>query len=144
MSRDFRFRAWDKKEEKMIYDIEIECDGLGLYFIDYLYDKTYEVMQYIGLKDKNGEMVFDGDIVLIGDNKAPFKIIYCEDQACFNFVSLDKLSLCLLNFDNNTMEVIGNIYENPELLNPELAREKLKELKDMQKQKELYKKLFGE
>lgn len=75
--------------------------------------------QYTGLKDKNGREIYEGDIL---DDKedAPLYIEYNEDKASFCFVDkfdpygIEYYTTKDLHFED--MKVIGNIYENPELL----------------------------
>lgn len=113
--REIKFRAWDKKQQKMFEVSEIywssseicvytkeegqECELLP-------WDGNIKHMQYTGLKDKNGKEIYEGDI---------FLKTYGEDK----FTELVEWGTsgfeCLNN--SNEKEVIGNIYENPELLN---------------------------
>ena len=74
------------------------------------------VGQYTGLKDKNGTMIFEGDIVKTVEG--PFKVV-CEHGAFWLYdellLSNDHLDF-LGTYKTEAIEVIGNIYDNPELL----------------------------
>jgi len=71
------------------------------------------IMQYIGLKDKNKKEIYEGDIVLFPNNKK----IHIVDfyQSGFVLKSVDG-RIIIYNIKSQHVEVIGNIYENPELL----------------------------
>lgn len=82
-----------------------------------------ELMQYTGLKDINGKEIYDGDIV---------KVVRCGCHKCIKFTPFESVVLydgkCVRPFgsaENDTesnsenYEVIGNIYENPELIKPQ-------------------------
>jgi len=87
-------------------------------------DEKY-LMQFTGLKDKNGKEIFEGDIVryILGKNTFTEVITYNKDLAGFGFLSISidddyvfTLGELIENLDLSSIEVIGNIYENPELL----------------------------
>ena len=80
-----------------------------------LYKKDLKIMQYTGLKDKNNKEIYEGDIV-IHHNKM-HKIIFNAEEA--RFVLRDdefELEIPFTNNNNKRMEVVGNIYENSELI----------------------------
>ena len=131
---EIKFRAWHKGNEEMALvktiDFIREVATLG-YFSGRKNNGTkfewLELMQYTGLKDKNGVEGFADDIVKAGKDEL-FKIGWFEDTASWILTGLEtgkvrwiecRENFCLNDFqiNFNECEVIGNIYENPELLN---------------------------
>lgn len=114
--REIKFRAWGydgshigKKDMFIPYCEEFNDINDS---ISNLQDEEIVLMQYTGLKDKNGVEIYEGDIMVLNKMKPSYYVVkYLEN----NFV-LDGVSL----FDNSSYfterEVIGNIYENKELL----------------------------
>lgn len=83
------------------------------------------ISQYTGLTDKNGKKIFEGDIVqrrnkkLILNNTFDFKIVFIPVRACFTAVDISGGNVTFISdYINNKydIEVIGNIHDNPELL----------------------------
>lgn len=127
--REIKFRAWDKKERRFLNEDEFVIDNNGKVYLwnenntlSFIYN--IELMQYTGLKDKNGKEIYEGDVVAydlgFDDEKTEnYKIIFDNKQcAYFMFPLNDKSRLRHFTYSaKNDCEVIGNIYENTELLN---------------------------
>lgn len=120
-----KFRAWDKntKEMVVIRTIDLERDGTIGCVVDYS-DINLDVsecvlMQSTGLKDKNGVEIFEGDIlknrrysgIRVLFEKGAFKVRYKRSKVC---IVTQDLSSLLEKYESTI--IIGNIYENLELL----------------------------
>lgn len=130
--REIEFRAWLKREKKMVDVKAIDWDDKGnIICINYPQGKSYsgydgdniELMQSSGLRDKTrtkeypeGKKIFEGDIVRYYNKRKIFEIRYIKELASFMLVNLDEISFPIEKDDELRMEVIGNIYENKELL----------------------------
>ena len=115
MNREIKFRMWNDYDKKMIHWNELLEKNLANIFTIPSYNKW--LMQYTGLHDKNGKEIYEGDIVLITRRcileKGEVKFI----NGCFAIKSKDTLLMlyqCEIN--NFKLEIIGNIYDNPNLL----------------------------
>ena len=118
MNRVIKFRAWSKKGQYMeqVRGYWWEEEGCNSENLEdgFRYD-DYVLMQYTGLKDKNAKEVYEGDIVKFRainpcSGKASYEeiiLVTWEDYNCGFNVFSDKFI---------DWEIIGNIYENPELL----------------------------
>ena len=115
--REIKFRAWDKKKKvmRMVCAEDLRSESFDL-FARFPEDmELHDLMQFTGLKDKRRRGIYEGDILRIGGRLAPVEVYY-ESPA---FVVEDDLSegAYVLNpLRVNEYEIIGNIYENPELL----------------------------
>lgn len=124
MSREIKFRAWDKEEKIMISADSLafeEYAPISLLFADAKYH--FEIMQYTGLYDKNGKEICEGDIIKISNYGFGLRTIYSQVQfndGCFDVVVNRFRDYLKCYVVNHTAEVIGNIYENPELLESEV------------------------
>ena len=69
-------------------------------------------MQFTNLKDKNGKEIYEGDIAIVDGRRT--KVVWRNNQACFSFQwETDDHHFNSIDYD---AEVIGNVYESPELL----------------------------
>lgn len=117
--REIKFRAWDKQRSRMLYGnnglfMFVGTGGLGWNFADTWdvgVNNDYTLMQFTGLHDKNGKEIWEKDI-LRGHVTGILYIVFFEDGAYF--ARSGNLLLTRQDFHNN--EVIGNIYENKDLL----------------------------
>lgn len=130
-----KFRAWTEEGEVMYYDVyHFKDDTLLLSYDEISFDEVpasdFILMQSTGMFDKNGNEIFEGDIikykagwktfteeVAYNKNFAGFGVMDADADIIFSFGELaDGINL-------NSLEVVGNIYENPELLAWQFAKE---------------------
>ena len=123
--REIEFRAWLKHLNKMIDVKTIDWDQDGdVISVKCPQGKTYsrykiELMQYTGLKDKNGVKIFEGDIFKWGSTL--YQVIYADFGFKVNCVKGHN-DIYLYDFqlnyfeENDEIEVVGNIYEDDDLL----------------------------
>ncbi len=106
--RIIKFRAWDLYNEKMIELGDLE----SIYLSKDLDFANYEVMQYTGLKDKNGKEIYEGDILKCLD------VSYLGDYEG-NLIVFDSTNSYIgmsVELSSYRFKVVGNIYENPNLI----------------------------
>jgi len=132
--REIKFRAWHRGEKKLFYPIslfnlldkEVWINESHKKPINRLYGHVgidIDLMQYTGLKDKNGVEIYEGDILKITPDRYSNYISlgyveYDHDSARYRVTTgkgYDTRNAFDINCDAD-FEVIGNIYENPELL----------------------------
>ena len=125
--REIKFRAW-VKEKKAIFEVIL---------IDYVTKKvTYllervghllnvrndkfndiELMQYTGLKDKNNKEIYEGDILFESFGERYYKVVFENGSFRAEFKGdFEEYSFDLIDVVAQSCEVVGNIYENSELM----------------------------
>ena len=112
--REIKFRAWDKLNKEM-FNVEIMNFQEKQVYKDIVSYRTFndiELMEYTGLEDKNGKEIYEGDILFESSIEEYFKVIF--ENGSFR-AEVDEYSLDLEDYAR-ICEVVGNIYENPELL----------------------------
>ena len=80
--------------------------------------KDIELLQYIGMKDKNNNEIYEGDILKLRDNHGIQLVKYYDEWGAFvvEYVKSKPLVVLGMSYYKEDIEVIGNIYENPELI----------------------------
>lgn len=133
MKRVIKFRAWDKRTECYLYDIQDAYDTLSGHvkyddgenacydedcFGDFLDNDRYVVEQFTGLHDKNGREIYEGDILDIGlrDQDGKPVVAPVSYEAYLAGYVLDNRGYGIWQRLGGDCEVVGNIFENPELL----------------------------
>lgn len=121
--REIDFRAWDKMEKIMSEVTEISWDEDRICTKDYLGSwRRFELMQFTGLKDKNGKKIYESDIInhLSYLNSPDMNTEAWRVEIVENLQDFFKSIGCRENdseaFDPDHLEIIGNIYQNPGLL----------------------------
>jgi uncharacterized phage protein (TIGR01671 family) len=126
--RAIKFRAWHKQEKKM-YEVTVIRFGVqhGMARGDlvdyveldsksrcYVVGDEIDLLQFIGLADRNEKEIYDGDILDAGVGM-PYQVIWDNDR--FAWMGKPENGLCYLREMNMSLyEIVGNIYENKDLL----------------------------
>lgn len=131
--KKIKFRVWDKRDKRMYYspDFDIKFGRKGTKVAlghtkrhggeGAISPKTddIKIMQFTGLKDKNNKEIYEGDIVEFGkttdDNRILGEIYWKDELAGFGFKLNRAVLMGMDDLKPENVEVVGNIYENPEL-----------------------------
>lgn len=126
--REIKFRAWDKNKNKMYQVRGINFDNEDLWLkineTQIMGANLFEVelMQYTGLKDKNGKEIYKGDILQFYNDvdyiiKPGYaKVVFKDGAFCCKHFRYGTEYLANMDMSDMDITVVGNIYENPELL----------------------------
>ena len=120
--RKIKFRAWHKEKKIMGEVLGIDILHKEIFFSNEDVDcyehtdfKDVELMQYTELKDEYGDEIYEGDIVTLHNSR--YKVIFKTEGARFVLRNDEfELEITFINNNNERMEIVGNIYENSELL----------------------------
>lgn len=129
--RETKFRVWDKRYKQYVETYAICLDGRAIaitapsHDLETLDSERVIIEQYTGLKDKNGQKIYEGDIVTFmverfnnvtlgfeGEDWHTAVVEWNQDDACYSFMERD--APFSVRYE---AEVIGNIHENGDLLN---------------------------
>ncbi len=134
MKDRFKFRLWYEPENKMmLFNNPTLLDGKvcsndngGLLFRNYDHNiknvheckpEDFSIMQCTGLKDKNGTLIYEGDIVKDNFTNSIYEVVYKKCAICLEneeYIGyLHELRSC---YTSDRLEIIGNAFENPKLL----------------------------
>jgi len=124
--RESKFRVWNGRNNQMgkvtYLNLEVPFIELDGYSADLTWGRLNPdciVMQYIGHRDKNGKEIYEGDLIKDSDSEFIGEVIWDDDALCFTtrFQTNELWGFSPRKGKDNHCEVIGNIYENEELLN---------------------------
>lgn len=129
--KEIKFRIFDNSEKKFLIKNEKVSRGIfkdkvseivdfenNSVQINNPEDERYIFLQYTGMKDINDKEIYEGDIVLYLNNGKKAQVFWSDYSLAYH-LDFDNESYDLGCFTEAELEIIGNIYENPELLKEE-------------------------
>lgn len=127
MSREIKFRVWDIENKEMlnVQELDFEPTFYGGriairpdQYSDYFDTEDMILMQYTGFNDRCGKEIYENDIVYVSGEDENAIIEWDEETARF-IIHFDGWITDFDNYHGKELEVMGNIYNNPELLGGE-------------------------
>lgn len=143
MSREIKFRAKALKQDTWCYgsyfkhikrqvspiddslkNEDIEHLMISNGFADWNMPRRIEAIlinpdtvgQFIGFRDKNKKEIYEGDLIRINDKEDLYKVEWNEDNAAFILITIDFIKADFDCYYADELEVVGNVYDNPELI----------------------------
>lgn len=132
--REIKFRVFDKNENDIVrWDWELLNDGIiDLYHLFFAKDENLIIQQFTGLLDKNGKEIYEGDVISYREHRKYLqssfigKVVWLNSHCGFGYIFVNNENVIKTypfnsvdeienDFLNHT-EVIGNIYEDSELI----------------------------
>ena len=120
--REIKFKAWDKLNKEMFNVESINFQERRVYrdTVSYREFNDIELIQYTGLKDKNNKEIYEGDILFESFGERYYRVIFKNGSFSTEFKGdFEEYSFDLIDVVAQSCEVVGNIYENPELMEDE-------------------------
>ena len=121
--RETKFRAYHKERKEMFEIASIDFEekkaalSNGIIKLLNVDSKQFELLQYTGLKDKNDKEIYEGDILFESFGEKYCKVIFENGSFRAEFEGdFEEYSFDLIDVVAQGYEVVGNIYENPELI----------------------------
>ena len=122
--REIKFRAWHKEKKIMGEVLGIDILHKEIFFsnedvncYEHTDFKDIELMEYTGLKDLSGKEIYEGDIIFESFSEEYFKVVFKNGSFRAEFEGdFEEYSFDLIDVVAQGCEIVGNIYENPELL----------------------------
>ena len=128
-----KFRAWDKRSETYLYNVQDAYDTLSGFvkyddgenadydedcFGAFLNNKRYDVEQFTGLKDMNGKQIYKGDIVHVVTEDGYERIgeVIFEKGCYWIDNGMDKLPVNRIGSEQDILEILGDVHVNPEII----------------------------
>jgi hypothetical protein len=111
--REFKFRFWDKSEKRWSEGVFDHLQIGSVFEFNENVKEGYEIQQYTGIKDKNGKEIYEGDILSYRDEPQQLTVVRWTEESMDNhpgWVITDWWT------QGGPCEIVGNIFENPELL----------------------------
>ena len=121
--KELKFKAWDNKEQFMVEPFTYGCDskskdGYTIYAESLIPSERFSFMQFTGMFDKNGKEIYDGDIINTENSGIYSEVEWCRGAGAWVIVEyfVNHPYTFLSTFDETDIEIVGNIFETPELL----------------------------
>lgn len=127
--REIKFRAWLKEDKKMVNVETMDFTDKSIQYLKkseinnaYILRRVsfddVELMQYTGLNDKNDKEIYEGDILFFRDENTKYVVVWQDAAFIIKSIEIRKYSeeMCWLDDTEICCEIVGNVYENKNLL----------------------------